>query len=517
MAYNYTVSEFTFTEATTDAVYAGNMVSGGTMTITPNSGYVVSASSFSASGTLPGQFASITFTDSAVAGEVNNTVIVTFVFSTLFEMSPALNNINLPITGHADLVEDKRYIDFHIDFIDETIKNLNGSSTVTSFGSAVTQTGPTGSTTITTTLSATGVTAGYFAQIGTLVVTADDNPDYNFINPPSLRFENVPQGVISLQLSSVTRRDGETDTVKEWNYKIMFISENSITSLFGAKVFIEYTGVAARSTTKEIKQIICGNPEIPTNGTTKVIKIVGDTGVEFDLTVTKNSDNTSIMDTALANADIIHHRKGLIRGINKTLISSNSKQLFATYQFNQTFPAVTSNEIYHINVTPKNGAVLNANLTQTAPQEIIYQYINPTITVNTDAGTNYTVTSQTAVSYRGRPNKKTSQLENMRKVVDLVSFTYVYTKAGGATQFTTANVPAWSMTNSISNWDQNVTGHGNEIEIVNIALSKDDNTTPTVITVTGDIIIKKFGTADVTFTLDSSDFLSVDSAALTTP
>tara|TARA_R100001440_G_scaffold46626_1_gene66312 strand:+ start:6718 stop:8253 length:1536 start_codon:yes stop_codon:yes gene_type:complete len=510
MAYNYTVSEFTFTEATTDAVYAGNMISGGTMTITPNSGYVVSASSFSASGTLPGQFASIAFADSAVAGEVNNTVIVTFVFSTLFEMSPALNNINLPITGHADLVEDKRFIDFHIDFIDETIKNLNGSSTVTSFGSAVTQTGPTGSTTITTTLSATNVTAGFFVQIGTLVVTADDNPDYNFINPPSLRFENVPQGAISLQLSSVTRRDGETNTVKEWNYKIMFISENSITSLFGAKVFIEYTGVLAKSTTKEIKQIIIGNPEIPTNGTTKVIKIVGDTGVEFDLTVTKNSDDTSIIDTTLANADIIHHRKGLIRGINKTLISSDSKQLFATYQFNQTFPAVTSNEIYHINVTPKNGAILNSNLAQAAPQEIIYQYINPTITINTDddgGGNTYDVTSQTSISYRGRPNKKTSQLQNMRKIVDLVSFTYVYTVTSGGTTFTTANTPVWSMTDANSNWDQSVTNHGNIIEIVNIAIER--SSANTVATVTGDIIIKKFGTADVTFTLDSSDFLTV--------
>ena len=129
MAYNYTVSEFTFTEATTDAVYAGNMISGGTMTITPNSGYVVSASNFSASGTLPGQFASISFSDTAVAGEINNTVLVTFTFSALFEMSPTLNNINLPITGHADLIDDKRSIDFSIDFIDNTTNNTNGSVT----------------------------------------------------------------------------------------------------------------------------------------------------------------------------------------------------------------------------------------------------------------------------------------------------------------------------------------------------------------------------------------------------
>ena len=105
----------------------------------------------------------------------------------------------------------------------------------------------------------------------------------------------------------------------------------------------------------------------------------------------------------------------------------------------------------------------------------------------------------------------------MKTIQRVYSFTYVYTKDGGATQFTTANIPTWSMTDASSNWDQSVTSHGNLISINNIALSKDDESTPTVITVTGDIIIKKFGTANVSFNLDSSDFLSVDSAALTTP
>ena len=129
--YNFTVSQFTFTEAVTDAVYAGNMVSGGTMTITPNSGYVVSASSFSAAGTLPGQFASISFSDTAVAGEVDNTVLVTFTFSALFEMTSELENINLPISGHADLLDDKRRISIDFDFIDNTTENLNGATTLT--------------------------------------------------------------------------------------------------------------------------------------------------------------------------------------------------------------------------------------------------------------------------------------------------------------------------------------------------------------------------------------------------
>ena len=51
--------------------------------------------------------------------------------------------------------------------------------------------------------------------------------------------------------------------------------------------------------------------------------------------ITKNSDNTSIMSTTLANADIIHIPAGLIRGLNKTLTTTDTNQLLATFEFEQ--------------------------------------------------------------------------------------------------------------------------------------------------------------------------------------
>ena len=129
--YNFSVSPFTFTEAVSDAVYAGNMVSGGTMTITPFPGFTVSASDFAANNPLPGQFSSVTFADSGTAATLDNTVIVTFVFSTLFEMSANLENINLPISGHARLFEpEKREIKYSVVIKDNTVTNLNGSTKI---------------------------------------------------------------------------------------------------------------------------------------------------------------------------------------------------------------------------------------------------------------------------------------------------------------------------------------------------------------------------------------------------
>ena len=64
---NYTITKFQTTESVGDSIFFNNMVTSGTVTITPNSTYVVSASDFSISS-LPTGIASVVFTDSTTAG-----------------------------------------------------------------------------------------------------------------------------------------------------------------------------------------------------------------------------------------------------------------------------------------------------------------------------------------------------------------------------------------------------------------------------------------------------------------
>ena len=288
----------------------------------------------------------------------------------------------------------------------------------------------------------------------------------------------------------------------------MFISEFSLTS--NAQVIISYTGVV-KKTAKEIKQIIVGPTDVAELGGSRNIKIYGDVGAEFDLSLFKSSNNTSIIDTKTANVDILDRNAGVIRGINKTLSGVTDSSLFSTFEFIQEFPAITSNESYKLNLYPKGNTTLNSSITQPPSSQIVFnQYIRPTITINTDddgAGNTYDVTSATAIVYRGVANNSVSKLKHIRKIIERVKFTYVYTVTSGGTTFTTANVPTWSMTDANSNWDQSVTNHGNIIEIVNIAIKR--SSANTVATVTGHVLLKKFGTANVTFTLDSSDFLTV--------
>ena len=507
--YNFTVSQFTFTEATTDAVYAGNMISGGTMTITPNSGYVVSASSFTVPGTLPGQFASIVFSDTAVAGEIDNTVLVTFTFSTLFEMTPELENINIPISGHADLIDDKRPINISVDFFDNTVNNLNGLVVVTG-GSNITES-PAFETNIDSNgLQSTNLSGQIDANntiiIATLIVSADSN--FHFNDNATITVENAPPSAnFSLIPDAILASNSEGQVTQRF-YRLRLNSDVSIPSGLGCKIFINYTGIADLSSTKEIRQIIYGPPEISIKGATKRIKIVGDVGAEFDLTVTKNSDNTSIMDTDLANADIIHIPKGLIRGLNKTLTSTNTSQLFATYEFIQEFPSASANEIYHINVTPKNGTILNSNLTQTAPQGIIYQYINPTITLTSSfSGSGGRPAN---IVYTGRPNKKPGQLKNIKTVAEFFQINYQLTHGSAINK---ASTITWSSTGT-SSWSNSAydststtpANHGNHIEIVNIVHTADGSTTASL---TADVIVKKFGTKDVTMLINLDTFFTI--------
>jgi len=475
------------------------MISGGTMTIFADNGYTVSASDFSANNPLPGQFSSVTFTNSGTAGTVGNTVIVTFVFSTLFEMSPGLNSINLPISGHGRPITEKRTISYSIKISDDTAANINGSTKV--FVNSVEQSKTTVGSVETVTLTGTADISTN-TLIGNLKTTADSN--FVFLNSPNIVLQNLQAGTVFLQLESVERRTDEDD-VYIFNHKIGFRSNIDITTSLDAEVFVGYKGVAAKSTTKEITRIVSGNPEVSISGETRTIQIVGSPGAEFDLSVTKASDNSSIIDANLANADVLHEPAGLIRGINKTL--ANEGQNFVTYNFTQEFPKQSSATTYHINVTPKSPTILNSNITQSMPQVILTQNINPTITLSARFGGSSG--NPADITYIGRPNKRPAEIKNNKKVVDFFQINYQLTHSGAINK---ASTITWSSTGT-SSWSNSAfdsasttpANHGNYIEIINIVHTASGATTASL---TADVIVKKFGTKNVTMLIELDDFFT---------
>tara|TARA_Y100001938_G_scaffold149480_1_gene236448 strand:- start:14135 stop:15670 length:1536 start_codon:yes stop_codon:yes gene_type:complete len=510
MPNNYSITTFNFTEEILDAMYAGNMLEGGTMTITPDPGFVVSASDFSHGTPLPEAVATCVFTDTGIAGYPGNTVLVTFTFQNLFTITSSLPPIYIHIIGDATIFrEDDRTISFHLDFIDNTVKNVNGSTVITA-GAGVTETPPLeadaldSATGLQTTVLSGTVASGVQNVIATIDTVADSN--YHFDNPPTIRTENIPDGVISFIFNSVVSRNAN-DEVTNWKHYLVLGANSNLSTLFGGKVFIEYTGVADRAATKEILKVVYGEPIVAAEGATRTIKVVGEVGAEFDLTVTKNSDNTSIMDVAITNADIIHNPGGLIRGINKTLVGSESGDLIAEHEFIQVYPASGSDEIYHINVTPKSGTILNSNLPQSPPQGIIYQYTNPTITLEARFGG--ASGNPANITYTGRPNSTPSRLRHIKSVPSMFQISYQLSHGsaiskGDNVTWSSTGTSSWS-NSAYDSSDTTPANHGNHIEIVNIVQTATGANTASL---TADVIIKKFGTKDVTMLITLDTFFT---------
>ena len=129
---NYTITKFKVTETIGDSIFRGNMVNSGTMTITPNVGYVVTASDFSVS-TVPSQLSSVVFTDTGVAGQPSNTVTVTSTFETSFIVTKNIT-IKLDIIGDAKpWQEEEQTINTVVRIVDDNNNNNFGSITVTKF------------------------------------------------------------------------------------------------------------------------------------------------------------------------------------------------------------------------------------------------------------------------------------------------------------------------------------------------------------------------------------------------
>ena len=112
---NYTISTLTLTETIGDSPFFGTMTSSGTMTATPDDGYVVSSTNFS-HGTLPSAISSVTFANSATAGQPGNTVVITVNLDTNFTAETDVT-IDIPITGSAELFQsNESLIKFDIMF-----------------------------------------------------------------------------------------------------------------------------------------------------------------------------------------------------------------------------------------------------------------------------------------------------------------------------------------------------------------------------------------------------------------
>ena len=235
---NYTITKFKVTENIGDSIFRGNMVNSGTMTITPNTGYVVIASDFSVS-TVPNQLSSVVFTDTGTAGQPGNTVTVTSTFEDTFVVTKSIV-IKLDIIGDAKpWQEQEQQISANVRLIDDKNENSFGSVSITSFEDATVtttkQVGINGNLDVFTTIISNNITKNVTTKLASIIVTADTG--YYFVNKPYLK--RLGTDNVFLKQTSVTRDANRKAT--SYNFDIMFISGFNTYITNQQPVFIEYT------------------------------------------------------------------------------------------------------------------------------------------------------------------------------------------------------------------------------------------------------------------------------------
>ena len=290
MANNYTVSTFTATETIGDSILAqpSNMITSGTLTITPDPGFVISASDFSVTNiaelTDPANsnyahVYSVIFTNTGTASQPGNLVTATVTFANTLILTSD-TTIGLNISGTASqLVEET--VNVNIPIIIDTNTDTNVTNTVVEYTDyTISEASDEGVETITVVGEAV---ANVSQQIATLTVAADEG--FCFPSQPYLTNVNIPDGVITLAVASFV----QSSPITSYTFNVMFRSDVDIKANSGSKVLLNYetAALSTATTTREVKHITYGDSQVSGSGETRVITIHGDPGAEFDLTVTR--------------------------------------------------------------------------------------------------------------------------------------------------------------------------------------------------------------------------------------
>tara|TARA_R100000030_G_scaffold88748_1_gene72804 strand:- start:405 stop:2216 length:1812 start_codon:yes stop_codon:yes gene_type:complete len=352
MANNYTVSGnainadgdfvFQFIETSGDSIADGNMISSGSLTITPNSNYVVQASSFSIGDALPSSVASVSFTDTGTPNTPANTVTVTVNLASDFVVPNDDFTIIVDIDGTATFydpsipgggVDVDTNFDLDLDIDSDITTNFTGNGGTTlneSSASAL------------ATINFNGeATPNKSKSIATITLTAASG--FFFKSKPYLKYFGIQQDQLTLLTKTITRDSSNRRTA--YSFDLVFKSRVDLSTNSGNKVKLIIDKGTIPQVVKKITRVDFGPPQISSAGETRLIKIFGTAGSEFNLTVTDSVDKKSIIETrsgysaySSSTTKVLDPVYGEIDAINKKLEGSGSSYC----QYPQYFPPYNS-------------------------------------------------------------------------------------------------------------------------------------------------------------------------------
>jgi len=493
MAKRYTLTPFEATETKGDSIFFNNMITSGDVTITPDSGFVVSASDFSVP-TLPNNVESVVFTDVTTAGAIDNTVKGTVTFTRDTVASDDID-IVLNISGDA-----KRFTERNDKFNlvsrinDNSLNNKFASSTFTALSSY------TFTSSTTNNIKSIDISASLFknklTKIGTLQVNATSG--YYFKEKPYIASNTFDSSTIKIITTTITKNSNGLFT--SYLFDILAkISDDKITS----DIELKYNAVLLRSDTKQITGFTVGDKYISSSGENKIIKVSGTPGAEVAITIIKDSDGSSLLSSKNYNTILtptVAKQPAIIKTIpNKKSLSNSCKYPFR-------FPAGTGT--YTVKIYPINDSILRTGLSDTIT---VKQVANPVITLTaTSANPNIRIDTGASYTFKGIP------LSSIRKATEIVKGLLSYntiTITATAVNSTTFDAPSTinfsnktggttSFTNTIPSASQGL----NFFEVTNASSTRTNGNVN--LTITYKFNIRRFGIGNTTVNLNLDNIVT---------
>ncbi len=477
---NHTTSTLSLMSSATEARV-------GYIYITPNEGYVVSASDFTITDSV--SELETEKADTATAGTIGNKVKITVTLTNFAATADEV--INLTISDSAVLYIETVDVPISLTIPSELDSNTDGVSVDIVNGTlanSLTETGGviTGDITtdtdnindlihvadvITTVNAENSSGAGidtYITDVGTLVV--GESPYVFELNDILTETDTSKQGYGSV----ISYTESIYLDIRQNQQEYLAPSGSGEYTLKSRAQFKESVSV----TTKYVESVEVGSTLINNKGETKTIKVYGDAGAAFTVYWGPVGGSQSGQSGSIPFSEKFNTGKGLyVRTIEVDSTSTNKS--------------------YELWLYPGANTSLKSNIPSATAKTTLNQYVNPTLTMTTstsDTGATWSLPAD--ITYTGRPLVAGTDIDYLRGVDSVFDIEYNMTNASANMQFNKNPASA----------DWNVNPNDSTKTVLLFTNMSTTVNGPTG-TVKATVHIVNWGSTDTTYTLDLDNLI----------
>ena len=500
---NHTTSTLSLMSSATEARV-------GYIYITPNEGYVVSASDFDVSDNENALTTSLT--DTATAGTIGNEVKITVTLTNYAATADEV--INLTISDSAVLYIETVDVPISLTIPSELDSNTDGVSVDIVSGTLA------NGLTETSGVIAGDITTGtdnlndliYIVDIETTVNAENSSGtdiDTYITDLGTMVSEDSPYkfDLIGTTTETDTSKEGYGSVISYTESVYLDIRQNQQEYLApsGSGEYTLKTNAKFKEsvnvTTKYVDSVEVGSTLINNQGETKTIKVYGDTGAAFTLFWGPNGGSQPGESVSIPSSEKFNAGKGL-------------------YVKNIVIPSTSINKSYELWLVAGTNTSLKSNVPSAAAKTTFNQYINPTLTLSVsnikpNSGT-YSWATPADITYTGRPLVAGADIDYLRGVDSVFDLSYTFTSTSNTgidfikqPSFDNAGASDWTNCVSTSNGGTSLLMTGLNLSVYdtsgNIIVGGQNGKSATL---TGKVYILNWGNADVDMELELNGIIN---------